>query len=87
MLSPDRGEGMALDIAKKGGVLMSEERETTRAAAAELLGEFSRSRQIAQGLSELSQVRWGVSDETRTAAAHAAKRIAERAAQAPGVSP
>ncbi|MCA9585565.1 MAG: serine/threonine protein kinase [Myxococcales bacterium] len=87
VLSPDRGEGMALDIAKKGGVLMSEERETTRAAAAELLGEFSRSRQIAQGLSELSQVRWGVSDETRTAAAHAAKRIAERAAQAPGVSP
>src|SRR5262249_49414552 len=44
MLSPERGEPVLVDIAKKGGVLTSEEREATRAMAAELLGELSRSR-------------------------------------------
>jgi hypothetical protein len=78
VLVPDRGEPLALDLAKKGGVLVSENREATRALAAELLGEFSRSRQIAAGLHELAQARWGVSEETRLAAGNAANRIAQR---------
>jgi hypothetical protein len=84
VLVPDRGEPLALDLAKKGGVLVSENREATRALAAELLGELSRSRQVAAGLSELAQARWGVSEETRAAAGNAAKRIGQRLQEAAG---
>jgi len=84
ILSPDRGEPLALDLAKKGGVLVSENREATRALAAELLGELSRSRQTGAALHELAQSRWGLSEETRMAAATAAKRIGQRLAAAHG---
>jgi hypothetical protein len=88
VLSPDRGEPLALELAKKGGVLVSENREATRALAAELLGELSRSRQTGAQLHELSQSRWGLSEETRMAAANAAKRIGQRlAALAQGGQP
>jgi serine/threonine protein kinase len=82
LLSPERGEPLALELAKKGGVIVSENREATRAVAAELLGELSRSRQVGAQLHELAQARWGVSEETRMAAANAAKRIGQRLAQA-----
>ncbi len=85
-LSPERGEPLVLDIAKKGGVLVSENREATRALAAELLGDLSRSRQVAVALSELAQSRWGVSDETKTAAANAAKKIGQRLVSPGGAS-
>ncbi len=84
VLSPDRGEPVLLELAKKGGVLTSEEREATRTMAAELLGELSRSRATAMALQELASSRWGVSEETRTAAANAAKRIGLRLAQPQG---
>lgn len=84
LVSPERGEPILLDIAKKGGVLASEGREATRAAAVELLGELSRSRPTALALQEIANARWGTSEETRTAAANAAKRIGQRLAQAPG---
>jgi len=84
LLSPDRGEPLALELAKKGGVLVSENREATRALAAELLGEFSRSRQTGAALHELAQSRWGLSEETRLAAANAAKRIGQRLAAPQG---
>jgi len=84
LVSPDRGEPLALELAKKGGVLVSENREATRALAAELLGEFSRSRQTGAALHELAQARWGLSEETRLAAANAAKRIAQRLGGGPG---
>ena len=84
MLSPERGEPILLDVAKKGGVLTSDEREATRAMAAELLGELSRSRPTAMALQEIANARWGVSDETRMAAANAAKRIGLRLAQPQG---
>lgn len=84
LLSPERGEPVLLDLAKKGGMLSSEEREATRAMAAELLGELSRSRPIAMALQELAGARWGVSEEVRTAAASAAKRIGLRLSQAQG---
>ena len=84
VLSPDRGEPVLLDLAKKGGVLTSEEREATRAMAAELLGELSRSRQTAMALQEIAGARWGVSEETRMAASNAAKRIGLRLAQPQG---
>jgi len=80
LLSPERGEPLALELAKKGGVLVSENREATRALAAELLGELSRSRQTGAALHELANSRWGLSEETRMAAAAAAKRIAQRLA-------
>ena len=83
VLAPERGEPLALDIAKKGGVLVSENREATRALAAELLGELSRSRQTGAALHELANSRWGLSEETRMAAAAAAKRIGQRLAASP----
>ena len=83
VLSPERGEPLALELAKKGGVLVSENREATRALAAELLGELSRSRQTGAALHELAQSRWGLSEETRLAAANAAKRIGQRLAASP----
>jgi hypothetical protein len=86
-LVPERGEPLALDLAKKGGVLVSENREATRTLAAELLGEFSRSRQVGAALNELAQARWGVSEETRVAAANAANRIAQRLQDGAGPLP
>jgi serine/threonine protein kinase len=77
-LSPDRGEPMAVELVKKGGVFTSEDRETSRALAAEALGECSCSLATVATLREVSQTRWGTSDETRAAAAAAAKKIAAR---------
>ncbi|HVH47023.1 MAG TPA: hypothetical protein VM925_31985, partial [Labilithrix sp.] len=84
LLSPERGEPMLLELAKKGGVLTSGEREATRAVAAELLGELSRTRSTAMALQEIANARWGVSEETRNAAANAAKRIGIRLSQSQG---
>ena len=80
IVSPERGEPLALEIAKKGGVLVTENREMTRAQAADLLGELSRSRATGTALHDLSQSRWGVSEETKLAAANASRRIAGRLA-------
>lgn len=77
-LSPERGEQAALDLVKKGGMLVSEEREVTRTIAADVLGDVSRSMSVASSLTELSQSRWGVSEETRSTAAAAAKKIIAR---------
>jgi serine/threonine protein kinase len=77
-LSPDRGEPMAVEFVKKGGVFTSEDRETSRALAAEALGEWSRLPATVATLREVSQTRWGTSDETRAAAAAAAKKIVSR---------
>jgi hypothetical protein len=77
-LSSERGEPIALDIAKKGGVLVSDEREATRTMAAEVLGEFSRSIAVATALNELASARWGVSEETRAASSAAAQNIIQR---------
>ncbi len=77
-LSPERGEPVALELVKKGGVFTSEDRETSRAIAAQALGEWSRSQAVLATLREVSQTRWGTSDETRGAAAAAAKKIAAR---------
>ena len=84
ILSPERGEPVLLDLVKKGGVLTSEEREATRAMAAELLGDLSRSRPTAMALQEVANARWGVSEETRMAAANGAKKIGLRLAQPQG---
>ncbi len=81
LLSPEQGEPMLLDFLKKGGVLSSEDRETTRTMVAEILGELSRSRATALSLQEITTARWGVSDETKRAASHAAARIGERLAR------
>jgi HEAT repeat protein len=84
VLSLERGEPVLVEVVKKGGVLTSEEREATRAMAAELLGDLSRSRPTAMALTEIANARWGVTEETRMAAANAAKRIGQRLAQPEG---
>jgi hypothetical protein len=78
VLSPDRGEPIALELAKKGGIVASDDREATRVAAAEVLGELSRSPQVVMALNEVATSRWGTSEETRNAAANAAKQIQTR---------
>ncbi len=82
-LVPDRGEPIALELARKGGVFVSEAREATRVAAVEALGGMSRSASVAAALREIAQARWGTSDETRTAAGRAADAIAARMEGAP----
>ena len=77
-LSPERGEPMAIDLAKKGGVFVSEGREATRIAAIDVLGELSRSPAMVTALKEIGQSRWGTAEETRTAANDAAGRIQQR---------
>jgi len=77
-LSPDRGEPIALELAKRGGVFVSQSREATRVAAAEALGAVSRSPEVAAELREIAETRWGTSDETRSAAAIAAGLITSR---------
>ena len=82
-LSPDRGEPIALELVKKGGVFTSEDRETSRVLAAEALGALSRSQSTAAALREVAQTRWGTSDETRAASATAAKEITGRESGSP----
>jgi hypothetical protein len=79
-LSPERGEPLVLELVKKGGVIVSENREAVRALGADLLGDMSRSRLTASALMEISQTRWGVSEETKGSAANAAKKIGQRIA-------
>jgi hypothetical protein len=82
-LSPERGEPIALEMARKGGVFVSEGREATRIAAIDVLGELSRSPAIITALREIAQSRWGTAEETRAAATEAADRIQQRLGGAP----
>ena len=83
LLSPERGEPVALDMARKGGVFVSEGREATRIAAIDVLGELSRSPSVVSALREIAQSRWGTAEETRAAANEAAARIQQRLGGAP----
>jgi hypothetical protein len=83
VLSPERGEPIALDMARKGGVFVSEGREASRIAAIDVLGELSRSPAIVTALREIAQSRWGTAEETRAAATEAADRIQQRVTGAP----
>ncbi|HRH00508.1 MAG TPA: HEAT repeat domain-containing protein, partial [Polyangiaceae bacterium] len=78
LLAPDRGEPLLLDLARKGGMLASESRESTRAIACEVLGEYARSRAAIGALNEVFQSRWGTAEETRQAATTALSKIAAR---------
>jgi hypothetical protein len=77
-VDPNRGEGIAIEIAKKGGIVQSEERESARFAACQALGEKSSSRAALMAMNEVSQSRWGTSQETRDAAANAVRDITTR---------
>ena len=72
------GEPLVLEIAKKGGVLLSEEKEATRLAAIETLGEYSRNPAVATALREVSTTRWGTSEDVRAVAAECARRVNQR---------
>ncbi|MFO0640616.1 MAG: protein kinase [Polyangiaceae bacterium] len=78
ILGADRGEPMLIELVKKGGVLASESRESTRAIACEVLGDFSRSRLAIAALNEVFASRWGTAEETRQAATAALAKIAAR---------
>jgi serine/threonine protein kinase len=84
LLAPDRGEALALETAKKGGLFTNESRETTRAAAIDALGAVSASMRIAQELVQVAQSRWATSDDTRSRATAAAAQIEARAAASRG---
>jgi serine/threonine protein kinase len=79
-LSLEHGEPIALELARKGGVFVSEEKEASRVAAIEALGACSRSREVAQALREVATSRWGTSEDTKQAASAAADQIQQRAA-------
>jgi len=83
VLSPERGEPVALEVARKAGVFVSEGREATRIAAIDALGELSRSPAVVTALREIAQARWGTAEETRAAANEAANRIQQRMGGAP----
>jgi hypothetical protein len=76
-LAPDRGEQLLVEVVKKGGVF-SGGRDGTRALAADVLGEHSRSAETASVLRDLGQARWGASEEARESAQRAAVRIEAR---------
>ncbi|MFW5740950.1 MAG: HEAT repeat domain-containing protein, partial [Myxococcota bacterium] len=87
-LAPDRGEALALDVAKKGGLFTNESREASRIAAIEALGAASRSHAVAQALHQIAQSRWATSDDTRSRASAAAAQVEARAhAHAPEGNP
>ena len=87
VLAPERGEPLAIEIAKKSGVFISEEKEASRTAAIEALGQLSRSATTAAALREIAQARWGTTDETRAAAHTAADLISQRLSQVAASSP
>ncbi len=78
-LSSDHGESLVLEIAKRSGVFTSDAREGSRVVALEVLGETSTSTSVESELREIGQARWGISDETRTAASEASAKIRARA--------
>jgi hypothetical protein len=79
-LSLEHGEPIALELARKAGVFVSEDKEASRVAAIEALGTCSRSLEVAQSLRELALSRWGTAEETKQAASNAADQIQHRAA-------
>lgn len=81
LLAPDRGEALALDVARKGGLFTNESRETSRIAAIEALGAASRSTQVAEALVQIAQSRWATSEDTRARAMAAAEQIRSRVAE------
>ena len=83
-LAPDRGEALALEVAKKGGLFTNESREVSRVAAIDALGAASSSRSVAQALNQIAQSRWATSDDTRSRAAAAAAQVEARAGSAGG---
>ena len=80
VLGPERGEPVALELAKKGGVIASGRREALRVCAIEALGVQAESHATVDALREIARTRWGTSDETRAAAEAAAGQIAARLA-------
>lgn len=78
LLAPERGEPMLIELVKKGGVLASESRESTRGLACDVLGDYSRSRAAIAALNEVFASRWGTAEETRQAATAALAKIAAR---------
>jgi hypothetical protein len=83
VLAGDRGEAIAIEIAKKAGVFTSESREQSRIAAVDALGAISSSPSVASELRLIAQARWATSDETRTAAQKAAGAVEARMTAAP----
>ncbi len=83
VLAPERGESVALDIAKKAGLFTVEAREQSRIAAIDALSLLSNSPSTLSELRIIAQSRWGTSDDTRAAALRAASLIESRLASKP----
>jgi serine/threonine protein kinase len=77
-VDPGRGEPLVVEIAKKGNLVPSEERDGFRIASCQALGELSSSRATLMSMNEVSQTRWGTALEVRDAAAAAVRMMTER---------
>lgn len=83
-IASDRSETILVELVRKGGVFASGGREASRTAVADVLGELSSSPEVATALDEVAQSRWGTTEETRAAAARAAKLITARPSRVAG---
>jgi serine/threonine protein kinase len=81
LLVPERGEHAAIELAKKGGIVASAERDALRIVACQVLGACSRSRNTMDALAEVAQSRWGTTAEVREAATVAGRSILQRLSQ------
>jgi hypothetical protein len=77
-LSPERAEPVVIEIVQKHGLLVDEAVEETRALAADLLGQRSRSSDALQAVLGATKRRWWNTQLLREAAARAAEAIAAR---------
>ncbi|EYF03056.1 serine/threonine-protein kinase [Chondromyces apiculatus] len=80
-LNPARGEGMAVEILQRHGLLVDEAVEQTRTLAAEMLGKESRSQPALDAVVAAAKRRPWNSGELRDAASAAAEAIAARLGQ------
>ncbi|AKT37756.1 serine/threonine-protein kinase [Chondromyces crocatus] len=80
-LNPSRGEGVAVEVLNRHGLLVDEAVEQTRTLAAEMLGRESRSQQALDAVVAAAKRRPWNSGELREAATAAAEAIAARLGQ------
>jgi len=80
-LAPNRAEPVCLELLNDQRMVSSEAHEQTRAAAAEMLGRISSSRQVIAVLEDAATKRWRSSERVRSAAKAAMEQVGARIAR------
>ena len=80
-LAPNRAEPVCLELLQDQRMVSSEAHERTRAAAAEMLGRISSSKQVIEVLEEAATKRWRSSERVRSAAKAAMEQVGARIAK------